>query len=219
MRVPVAVLGWIAASAMCCRRVVASPTTSGRSRASRLPRRSQRPEDLNKDCDVYFAQKFEVVTRGVSSDFFLMGRQISLDLKSIPHVLVGHEVRRLDEKSGEWNAWLKGSGNPAAHFKQDAVNNLAHAGGSSPRRGPHPRGQCAPGEMERARRGSSFVTSTSVPSPFGLLMIALRFVLRSLLAISGHVRVDPDAVHEEEEVEEKHPELRPAHAPGAKGNA
>jgi hypothetical protein len=39
-------------------------------------------------------------------------------------------------------------------------------------------------------------------------MIALRFLLRSLLAVSGQVRVDPDAAHEEEEVEESHPELQ-----------
>jgi hypothetical protein len=36
-------------------------------------------------------------------------------------------------------------------------------------------------------------------------MIALRFILRALLAISGHVRVDPDAAHEEDDVHDKHP--------------
>jgi hypothetical protein len=35
-------------------------------------------------------------------------------------------------------------------------------------------------------------------------MIALRFILRALLAISGHVRVDPDAAHEEDDVHDKH---------------
>ena len=52
--------------------------------------------------------------------------------------------------------------------------------------------------------------------PFGLLMIALRFILRSLLAISGHVEVDPDSAHKEED---EHPDgLRsddePAHSAG-----
>ncbi|MGO8999552.1 MAG: hypothetical protein ACLQVI_40015, partial [Polyangiaceae bacterium] len=65
-----------------------------------------------------------------------------------------------------------------------------------------------PGGMEQAR--GLVIRDLNFVFPFGLLMIALRFLLRALLAVSGHVRVDPDAAHEEEEVEEKHPELRPA---------
>ncbi len=34
--------------------------------------------------------------------------------------------------------------------------------------------------------------------PFGLLMIALRFILRCLLALSGQVAVDPDVAHSED---------------------
>jgi hypothetical protein len=39
-----------------------------------------------------------------------------------------------------------------------------------------------------------------------MLMIALRFLLRSLLVVAGYIRVDPDAAHEEDEVEESHPD-------------
>ena len=39
---------------------------------------------------------------------------------------------------------------------------------------------------------------------FGLLVIALRFVLRSLLAIGGWVKVDPNAAHGDEELAHVH---------------
>jgi hypothetical protein len=48
---------------------------------------------------------------------------------------------------------------------------------------------------------------------FGLLVIGLRFVLRSLLAISGWVKVDPNAAHGEEEVAQAH-EVGASGAPG-----
>ena len=34
--------------------------------------------------------------------------------------------------------------------------------------------------------------------PFGLLAIGLRFLLRVLLVLSGHVSADPDEAHKEE---------------------
>jgi hypothetical protein len=34
--------------------------------------------------------------------------------------------------------------------------------------------------------------------PFGMLVLALRFLLRVILALSGHIEVDPDAAHKEE---------------------
>ncbi|MDB4993714.1 MAG: uncharacterized protein JWM74_1146, partial [Myxococcaceae bacterium] len=52
--------------------------------------------------------------------------------------------------------------------------------------------------------------------PFGLFMIGMRFLLRCLLAISGHVRVDPDAVHGEEEVDDAQHEKHGGPPDGAK---
>ena len=42
--------------------------------------------------------------------------------------------------------------------------------------------------------------------PFGLLMIALRFLIRSILAIAGYIKVDPDAVHGDPEILAAHPD-------------
>ena len=39
---------------------------------------------------------------------------------------------------------------------------------------------------------------------FGLLVIGLRFILRSLLAIAGWVKVDPNAAHGDEESAHAH---------------
>ena len=125
-------------------------------------------------------------------------------VKSIPRVLVGTKYDGW-MKASDWNEWLK-DGNWGAHFKQEDVNNLLlPADQPDALRSPAVN---VPGGMEQAR--GLLIRDLNFVFPFGLLMIALRFILRSLLAVSGQVRVDPDAAHEEEEVEEKHPELRPS---------
>ena len=145
-----------------------------------------------------FGVKLGIVEKAVGDDFFLMGRQISLDVRSIPRVLAGTKYDGW-MKAGEWNDWLKGA-DWAAHFKQDDVNNLLlPAEQPDVVRSPAVN---VPGGMEQAR--GLVIRDLNFVFPFGLLMIALRFVLRALLAISGHVRVDPDAAHEEDDVHERH---------------
>jgi TRAP-type C4-dicarboxylate transport system permease small subunit len=201
MRVPVAVLGWIAASAMCLAGVVGFADHIA-IESFKAPATQPCADDKNKDCDVPFGQKLDVVTHEVGNDFFLIGRQFSLDLKTFPRVLSGTKYDGW-MKASEWNAWLK-DGNWGAHFKQAEVNNLLlPADQPDALRSPAVN---VPGGMEQAV--GLVIRDLNFVFPFGLLMIALRFLLRALLAISGHVRVDPDAAHEEEEVEEKHPELR-----------
>ncbi len=200
MRVPVAVLGWLAASVMCFAGVVGFADHIA-IESFKAPATQPCPEDKNKDCDVYFGQKFDVVMREVGNDFFMMGRQVSLDLKTFPHILAGTKYDGW-MKASEWNEWLK-DGNWGAHFKQEDVNNLfLPADQPDAFRSPAVN---VPGGMEQAV--GLLIRDLNFVFPFGLLMIGLRFILRSLLAISGHVRVDPDAAHEEDEVEEKHPEL------------
>jgi TRAP-type C4-dicarboxylate transport system permease small subunit len=208
MRVPVAVLGWLAASLMCLAGVVGFADHIA-IESFKAPATQPCPEDKNKDCDVAPGEKLGIVTHEVGNDFFLMGRQISLDVKSIPRVLIGTKYDGW-MKASDWNAWLK-DGDWASHFKQDDVNNLLlPADQPDAVRSPAVN---VPGGMEQAR--GLVIRDLNFVFPFGLLMIALRFILRALLAISGHVRVDPDAVHEEDEVVESHPELRIAPKEGA----
>jgi TRAP-type C4-dicarboxylate transport system permease small subunit len=207
MRVPVAVLGWLAAAAMCFAAVVGFADHIA-IESFKAPATEPCPEDKNKDCDVSPGTKLGVVEREVGNDFFLLGRQLSLDLKTFPRVLAGTKYDGW-MKATEWNDWLKGA-DWGAHFKQEDVNNLL-----LPTDQPDAVRTPAvnvPGGMEQAH--GLVIRDLNFVFPFGLLMIALRFILRSLLAVSGFVRVDPDAAHEEEEVEEKHPELA---APASRG--
>ncbi len=207
MRVPVAVLGWVAASAMCLAGVVGFADHIAID-SFKAPATQPCADDKNKDCDVPFGAKADVVIHEVGNDFFLLGRQLSLDVKSFPRVLVGTKYDGWMTAS-EWNDWLKGA-SWGAHFKEEDVNNLlVPADQPNALRTPAVN---VPGGLEQAR--GLVIRDLNFVFPFGLLMIALRFLLRSILALSGYVRVDPDAAHEEEEVEEKHPELR-VEAPGS----
>ncbi|MCK6589341.1 MAG: hypothetical protein L6Q76_17375, partial [Polyangiaceae bacterium] len=38
----------------------------------------------------------------------------------------------------------------------------------------------------------------SLVLPFGLLLIGIRFLLRAILTLSGHIPVDPDAAHKDD---------------------
>jgi TRAP-type C4-dicarboxylate transport system permease small subunit len=205
LRMPIAVLGWLAAATMCLAGVVGfadhiaiesfkAPATQPCTGAAADGATTQ-----GGDCDVPFGVKLGIVEKAVGDDFFLMGRQVSLDVRSVPRVLVGTKYDGW-MKAGEWNEWLKGA-DWAAHFKQDDVNNLLlPADQPDAVRSPAVN---VPGGMEQAR--GLVIRDLNFVFPFGLLMIALRFVLRALLAISGHVRVDPDAAHEEDDVHERHP--------------
>jgi TRAP-type C4-dicarboxylate transport system permease small subunit len=200
MRVPVAVLGWTAAAAMCLAGVVGFADHIA-IESFKAPATVPCPNDATKDCDVPPGQKVDVVTKAMSDDFFMMGRQISLDLRSLPRVLVGTKYDGW-MKAKEWNDWLKGA-DWAAHYKPEDVQNLV-----LPEDQPDAVRTPAvnvPGGMEQAR--GMLIKDLNFVFPFGLLMIAFRFILRSLLAISGHIRVDPDAAHEEDEVEESHPDI------------
>src|SRR3984957_17269390 len=199
MRGPVAVLGWIAASAMCLAGVVGFADHIA-IESFKAPAIQPCPDDAKKYCDVDFGTKLDVVTHEVGNDFFLMGRQISLDMKSLPRVLVGTKYDGW-MKASEWNAWLK-DGNWGAHFKQDDVNNLLlPADQPDALRSPAVN---VPGGMEQAR--GLVIRDLNFVFPFGLAMIALRFILRALLAVSGHVRAAPDAAPEEDDVHDKHAE-------------
>jgi tripartite ATP-independent transporter DctM subunit len=192
-RVPVAVLGWVAAAVVC---------TSGawgfvdhieialfHGRSSEACK-----DDPAKDCPVPASEKLGHIAHGMATDLFLVGRQLSLDVHTLPRVLVG---RKYNESftSSEWNAWVA-SADWSAHFPADAATSLL-----APAERPddkHAPAISIPGGEEV--RGL-LIKDADFVFPFGLLMMALRFLLRSLLVLAGYVRVDPDLAHEEEGVE------------------
>ena len=118
--------------------------------------------------------------------------------KSFPRVVSGEKYNEYLHAK-DWNAWL-GEAPWATHYPAAEVAGLRVPEDSSETRLPI---ISIPGSAENVpgllTRELNFIF------PFGLLMIGLRFILRSLLAISGQIIVDPDAAHGEEDVEAVHP--------------
>ena len=120
---------------------------------------------------------------------FLTRKQIGLDLRSLPHVLGGE---RYDQwmTAARWNEWVDGAGFEdryeqarvtAMHIPVDA--------------GTHPPFVVSPeGEVTRG----ALAHTLGLVFPFGLLAIAIRFLIRALLTLSGHYSPDPDEAHKEE---------------------
>jgi hypothetical protein len=90
----------------------------------------------------------------------------------------------------EWNQWVKESGFES-NYKPEEVASILVPEDSAPH---SPMVVSPDGENTR----SILVHTLNFVFPFGLLVIALRFLLRAILTISGHIPVDPDAAHKEE---------------------
>jgi TRAP-type C4-dicarboxylate transport system permease small subunit len=198
MRIPVAVLGWVAAAVMC---IAGTWGFIDHIAIALFHTRAYEPcaDDPSKNCEVSPGEKLAQVKHAMGDDLFLVGRQLSLDLKSLPRVVAGTKYNEYLSAT-EWNAWVK-EGDWGAHYTSDQVAGLLVPPDSPEKT--HPPAVSIPGGEEA--RGL-LVKDVDFIFPFGLMMIALRFLLRCLLVLSGHVRVDPDAAHEEEEVEEAHPD-------------
>jgi TRAP-type C4-dicarboxylate transport system permease small subunit len=152
------------------------------------------PGDATKACDTTAGEKAETVEHKVAADFFLLGRQVSLDWKSVGTVLGGTPYDKW-MTAGEWNTWLDGA-DWTAHFDKTAVD-AVRMDPSQPEAKRMPQvpvpgtGESAPGLLVREL---DFVF------PFGLVIIAIKFLLRILLILSGRIEVDPEAAHAEEEL-------------------
>ena len=146
-------------------------------------------ESYGANADDKAGRKIEIAAERMGEHFFLARKQISLDLKSIPHIAKGDRFDRW-MSAGEWNAWVKGAGFEDKYPKEMIESVLVPD--DAP---PHTPLVVAPdGEATRG----ILVHALSLVFPFGMLVIALRFLLRVLLTLSGHIDVDPDAAHKEE---------------------
>jgi TRAP-type C4-dicarboxylate transport system permease small subunit len=192
-RVPVAVLGWITAA------VVSGAAAWGffddlAVEEFHAPATVQCPNDPKKSCPAPPSSKIDRVSHEIGQDLFLAERQISLDLKAFPKVLGGTPYAKF-LTAKEWNAWLR-EGGWEKHFAVEDVKALElPEDGSVDFRTPAV--TSVPGGTERIHM--LLVPVLNLVFPFGLLVIAIRFVLRSLLALSGWVKVDPNAAHGDDE--------------------
>jgi hypothetical protein len=188
LRLPVAVLGWLVAAAVCGAGVFGFLDTiaiEGFKARTSIPC----PHDASKDCPTTAKERIGSVVKGMRTDLFLLGRQMSLDMKTLPIVLSGKKYNEY-LKASEWNAWMRGA-DWKAHFAAEEVDGqIMDESQPDATRLPIIN---VPGSGEDTN--GLLIRDLNLVFPFGLLMIALRFVLRSLLAIGGAVRVDPDVAH------------------------
>lgn len=181
-RIIVAVVGWLAASVVCAAAVwgFIDDIAIGHFLA---------PQTASP------GEKVSHVLHEMGTDLFLLGRQISLDLRSIPHVLVGDKYSDYLHPQA-WNDWVRNA-DWAGHFAPDDVQTLImDESNASISRLPV---ISIPGSAENVP--GLLVRDFDLILPFGLVVLAVRFLIRSILALTGHVRVDPDAAHGDEDVE------------------
>ncbi|MFO0677227.1 MAG: TRAP transporter small permease subunit [Polyangiaceae bacterium] len=191
IRVPLAVVTWASAALVCATASVAFVDHIA-VEGFKAPAFRQCPDDPRELCDLPASSKASHVATALAHDAFLLGRQISLDLKSAPKILVGTRYASWLH-APEWNAWIR-DGGWTAHFGPEAVDGLLMPEAMTESRAPF---VSVPGGTESA--AGILVREANFIFPFGLLVLALRFLLRALLAISGHVKVDPDAAHGDED--------------------
>jgi TRAP-type C4-dicarboxylate transport system permease small subunit len=152
------------------------------------------PGDTSRSCETGAGEKLASVKEKVEADFFLLGRQASLDGKSIGRVLGGTPYDKW-MTAGEWNAWLDDA-DWKAHFDKTAVD-AVRMDTSQPGVLRMPQVP-VPGTGEEAR--GLLVRELDFVFPFGLAVIALKFLLRILLILMGRIDVDPEAAHKEEDL-------------------
>lgn len=198
-RVPVAVLGWLVAA------IVSASGAWGFFDGvaveqyhvkTSVPCPGEGPS--GKKCPAPPMAKVGEVWTLTRRNLFLAGRQMSLDLKTLPKVIGGTPYGKY-MTAGEWNAWLKDS-DWSSQFAAEDVKGLELPADSTDFR--QPAVTAVPGGTDRIEQ--LLAPLLNLVFPFGLFVVAIRFLLRSILAITGWVKVDPDAAHGDDELVDAH---------------
>jgi Tripartite ATP-independent periplasmic transporters, DctQ component len=191
LRVPTAIVGWLGAAVVCLVAVcgfVDYIAIAQYQATATVPC----PVDATAVCDAPVGDKLGVMAKETSADFFLLGRQLSLDVRSLPHVIAGSPYET-SMTAAQWNDWLDGA-DWGSHFDKAAVD--AQKMNASEPGATHIPAVEVPGSGGAAR--GLLVRELDLIFPFGLLMIALKFLLRIAILLSGNIRLDPTAEVEED---------------------
>ena len=182
-RIPAAIAGWVAAAVVCFAAVVGffDHIAIG---------------NFGAKADATASEKIEVVAHDLGDHMFLVRKQIGLDLRTLPHVVLGE---RYDSwlRGADWNAWIRDGGWSDRYTPAQVESVLVPDASGSDVHGPL---VVVPGGTNRGILGHAL----NLMFPFGLAMIGLRFLLRALLAASFQIDVDPDAAHGEPDVAHAH---------------
>lgn len=173
-RLPVILIGWVGAAIIC---LVAAWGFFDHIAIDR---------PFRADPDATAAEKFSKVGEEIGEQSFILRKQLALDLKAIPHVMAGEPFS--DWMTGtEWNEWVRGAGFAERYGEEEAKSIEV---GPNERRSPY---VLIPG---RGEPRAELVAVANLVFPIGLVIIALRFLLLCLLAISGHKDISPDSNEE-----------------------
>lgn len=197
-RVPVAVLGWVTAA------FVSIAASWGffdyvAVEELRSPPTVACAADATKRCPAPPSAKIDTVTAAAGRNLFLVGRQLSLDVQSLPKVITGTKYNEW-LRPHEWNTWLRGGGWEPRFKAEDVKGFELPEDGSVEFRNPSV--TAIPGGTEAIPK--ILVPLMNLVFSFGLFIIGIRFLLRSLLAIAGWVKVDPAAAHGDDELAHAH---------------
>ncbi len=184
LRLPAMLAGWLVAAVVCSAAAVgfvdyiAIADFHANSSAACA-------DDASRTCDSSVGDRLATVEKAMSDDFFLLGRQLSLDVRSLPRVLAGQPYDRW-MTAAQWNAWLDGA-HWTVHFDERAVDGLR----MDPAEPDAPRAPqvSSPGTGDNA--AGLLVRDLSLVFPFGLLALALKFALRIALALSRTAPTGP----------------------------
>jgi hypothetical protein len=184
LRPPAAIVSWLAAGTVCIAGSIGFCDYLAVAEYDVIP---QVCAENPHGCEQPAGTKLSRVTHDMGTDAFLLGRQLSLDLKSFPKVLGGTKWDGY-LTTAEWNDWVQGS-DFADHLGKEKADSLLRSADAT--------GYVLP--RVPAKEGL-LIKDLSFVFPFGLLMIGLRFFLRILLLLSGHVSADTDAAHADEDL-------------------
>jgi TRAP-type C4-dicarboxylate transport system permease small subunit len=190
LRTAVAVLGMAGAMTVCAVAVFGFVDYIAIA-AYQAPATKQCEDDASKVCDTGTGEKTSFVAKATSADLFLLGRQISLDVRSVFRVLAGTPYDTW-MTAAQWNEWIDGS-DWTGHFDKALVD--AQKMDASNPTATHMPAVEVPGGGES--RGL-LVRELDFVFPFGLAVIAIKFLVRILILISGQAHVDVDAEENEE---------------------
>ncbi|MFO0566078.1 MAG: hypothetical protein U0263_10480 [Polyangiaceae bacterium] len=169
-RLPVVIAGWLGAS------VIVATAAWGFFDHMAI-------DEFDAKAEASAGEKVSAVTQKLGEHFFIARKQLALDIKTLPHVIKGERYSEwLD--AAQWNAWVDQEGFHERYGKQKGE--LLKISGDMKR---------APIVVvpEKGEPRGELVKAANLVFPIGLFVIAFRFLLLCLLALSGHKSVDNEA--------------------------
>ncbi|MBI4822025.1 MAG: TRAP transporter large permease subunit [Deltaproteobacteria bacterium] len=138
-------------------------------------------------CETRAVDRFGVVVEAMQRDLFLFERQLGLDLRTLPFVFRGESYAD-SLSASDWNAWVK-SGGWDRYYSPEAVQSLLVPEETGAKKMPM---------VDDPNTGSGrnlLIRDLDFVLPFGLLMVALKLLLRAVRLMKGELALGADAMH------------------------